>query len=252
MRARDRRISSLAVGLAAMLALGATQMAAAAAPAPTAARPTSRVVATRRQLAGYLRNTTGPVSVHAAFRVPDVVCPPQDVITATAPGVAIYTDDGMSSSVTVDLLCVRGTEISRGDITYDGLETPLYRTIVPGDWISVTLSDRGGFARATIKDPAQHWSYFSKTSIHAATEVGIGSVGLLCAGDGCEPELQFAPVKFRAATIDAGTIADAAPSRIRAADGSTQAKAGARNPADDGFTVTWVSTCSPVDANGRC
>jgi Peptidase A4 family len=209
-----------------------------------------------RHVAGYLQNAIGTNDgVSLRFKVPTVTCPAAGApgFAGTAMGAVVYTASGFTEAA-IGVTCFGADAHYAGLATINSTPTQLPDAVSPGDSITVrAIEGAVGGATAMVKNTTRHWSHTLTGTGLTATEIGAGAIAFACGPTGCSPVPEFTSVKFTAVTYDGGGVApDALRSKLKAADGSIEAKPSGLNSGSDAFTAKWVSTCSPVDANGHC
>jgi hypothetical protein len=206
-----------------------------------------------RQIAGYVAPGTGDDSTGFLFHIPTLICPEGAPDASVDVGTIVYLDDGSFTDVVIELGCSGGTPSYASHITIDGVETRYTGDVIlPGDQISFGVVVFSGDTSTALTDITQEWSH----NIPAAGATGIqyaaGVIARGCTAAGCVPVPQFSALRFKGGFGGGPIPPSAVASKIKAADGSVEAKAKPGANGGNKFTAKWISTCGPVDANGLC
>jgi hypothetical protein len=206
-----------------------------------------------RQVAGYVAPGTGDDRADWVFHIPTLTCSEGGPDASADVGSIIYLDDGSFTDAAIEIGCSGGTPSYAAHITIDGVETRYTSDVVlPGDQISLGVIVFSGDTSTAVTDITQQWSH----SIQAAGATGIqyasGVIARGCTAAGCVPVPQFTELRFRGGFGGGPIPPSAQASRIKAADGSVEAKAKPGANGANKFTTKWISTCGPVDTNGLC
>jgi hypothetical protein len=207
----------------------------------------------RRQVAGLLGTASGAsATVSAKFKVPTVTCPDGGPdFAGTTDGVVAYTHDSFSDAG-VAVGCFGNEPLYAGLIDINGSQTQFPDVVNPGDSITVSVvSQTGGTTEATVRNKTQNWRHtLTATGSDAVEEVGAGAIAFNCLAGACSPVAQYTNVRFYSSSFI--SLSTKAISKIKAADGSVEAKAAGLGLDPGVFTTKWLSTCGPVDGDGRC
>lgn len=219
---------------AALLAFGPTAASAAAHRAK---------VPTETTYAGFvLVNPPASTSVSTTFKVPTITC--GSTPSLVIPGAGIISGNTPILAAGVGLDCAAGAPPSYlAQANINGKNVTFANQVLPGDKITVTLTNNGTAAAGTIQDKTHKFTLKFK---------GRGGKGsLACSGlDGDHgsqtdnPVPDFGKVVFSATTIDGTAIGSSGAVRVNMATsgGVLQIKTGTPNAVGTGFTSTFVST----------
>jgi hypothetical protein len=219
--------------------------------AGAAASPAARLP--HRQIAGYVAPGTGDDSAGFLFHIPALTCSEGAPDSSVDVGSVVYFDDGTFTDSAIEMGCSGGAPWYASHITIKGVETRYTSdVIVPGDQISLGVIVFSGNTSTGITDITQQWGHNINTAGAMGNQYASGVIARGCTNAGCVPVPQFPTLRFKG-NFGGGPIPDSAQaSRIKAADGSVEAKAKPGANGTNKFAVKWVSTCAPVDSNGLC
>jgi hypothetical protein len=206
-----------------------------------------------RQVAGYVAPGTGDDRVNLLFHIPTLTCPEGGPDASVDVGSIIYLDDGSFTDAAIEIGCSGGTPSYASHITIDGVETRYTGDVMlPGDRISLGVIVFSGDSSAAVTDITQEWSHSVQAGGATGIQSAFGVIARGCTTAGCVPVPQFSALRFKG-SFGGGPIPPSAQvSKIKAADGSVEARANPDANGGNKFTARWISTCGPVDTNGLC
>ncbi len=211
---------------------------------PTAASAASHraKVPTETTYAGFvLVNPPTSTSVSTTFKVPTITC--TSTPSLVIPGAGIISGNTPVLAAGIGLDCAGGAPSYLPQANINGKNVTFTKRVLPGDKITVTLTNTSRTATGSIQD---------KTHKFTVKFTGLsGKASLTCSGlDGDHgsqtdnPVPAFGKVVFSATTIDGAAIGSSGAVRVNMATsgGVLQIKTGAPNATGTGFTSTFVST----------
>jgi hypothetical protein len=168
-------------------------------------------------------------------------------------GTIVYLDDGSFTDAVLEFGCSGGSPSYAAHITIDGVETRYAGDVIlPGDQISLGVIVFSGDTSAIVSDVTQEWGHSILAAGARGIQYGTGVIANGCTAAGCQPVPQFTTLRFKGEFGGGPIPPTAVASKIKAADGSVEAKAKPGANGGNKWTVKWISTCGPVDANGLC